>query len=306
MYKRTIQFTDKNNNSVKLNIEITRKTNHRDYETLVMLDQYDAMAVNGECSAALGAILDEIHPRTETQTKLVNLLREYNLNDLQPGTKEQQDYLKEKFPNGRRNVSYLEIHKILEDKGLFDSKYGRYEYGSAWLVKRLPTDLYKQLDKLCDDVKKEDVKYINSFIKDERISLGNKITESTIKQVMNKYGYQRQKAIPFIALCLECNIPTEYGEEVFMDEGESCYAMGGKVYYVGTKKELETIARRFIEDYTEIWQDAVANNMTNKGLEDFARSLVETEGFVGILNRYDGRSCNEYKIGNSIIYVTRG
>ena len=96
IYSRTVEFRDLNKNTctVNINIEHHSEDYRRNYENLEGLrDGYDELSMSGECGGSRGQVEDDIFPRTQYQTELLNIWEEYHLNGMQAGTKKQMEFI---------------------------------------------------------------------------------------------------------------------------------------------------------------------------------------------------------------------
>lgn len=97
--KKNVIFIDANNNRVTLEIEIStdgvgsgEKRNWEDL-SVIPVEKKKRLSIWGNMGGCSGQIYDNIAPRTEGQRKLIELLKEYHLNDMCAGTKLQTEYL---------------------------------------------------------------------------------------------------------------------------------------------------------------------------------------------------------------------
>lgn len=98
--KKNIVFIDANNNRVVIDIEISTdgvgSGEKRSWEDLsvIPVEKEKRLSILGNIGGSCGQVYDYIAPRTEGQQKLIELWREYHLNDMCPGTKLQTEYLR--------------------------------------------------------------------------------------------------------------------------------------------------------------------------------------------------------------------
>ena len=76
--KYNVSFLDAKNKRAKISIRINR----------------ERFSISGECNGSMGQCLDEITPRTKAQKDLIQLWKEFHLNDMNPGTEKQTEILK--------------------------------------------------------------------------------------------------------------------------------------------------------------------------------------------------------------------
>jgi hypothetical protein len=80
-------------------------------------------------------------PNNEKVKRLVEIWKEYHLNDLQAGTEKQMVALKNAPQiDYKAECLYLESIGLLIDNG--------YEYGSGWLFKTIPSDIIEEIKEL--------------------------------------------------------------------------------------------------------------------------------------------------------------
>lgn len=98
--KRNIVFTDNNNNRVELEIEITTQGvasgERKNWEDLSVVpdEKKKRLSIHGNMGGNCGQICNDIAPRTDNQQRLIQLWKEYHLNDMRAGTKTQMEYLR--------------------------------------------------------------------------------------------------------------------------------------------------------------------------------------------------------------------
>ena len=94
--------------------------------------------------------------------RIVNLWRNYHLNDCKPGTKAQMDAISNAIreltfddlmsgsaqPFLRPRASYVEVRTFLKRLGLFSDR--GYVYGNDWLIKPIPDDDIKFIQSLIE------------------------------------------------------------------------------------------------------------------------------------------------------------
>lgn len=76
--------------------------------------------------------------------KLFDVWERWHLNDMRPGTPQQEEVVREARRAGR--VSYVDAVKLLESHGLLIDN--GYRYGTAWLEEELPSEVVEYLESL--------------------------------------------------------------------------------------------------------------------------------------------------------------
>lgn len=110
------------------------------------------LSIMGLCKNSGGQNYDEIYDKYissnmefKNRDKLIRLIeiwKEYHLNDLTPGTLRQMEALKDK------NLDYTEAVEYLKELNLYiDSGYS---YGSAWLFKEIPNEIIIELNTIME------------------------------------------------------------------------------------------------------------------------------------------------------------
>lgn len=143
---------------------------------------------------------------------------------------------------------------------------------------------------LSDEEEKELLSIIHSIAKEE----------ADRKKVSNKEGgdywvsnlTKKEKALyEFLQL--------ERGDAQHIEDLGNCeFGIFGQIYFVGTRRELEKIAKERLTEESDLWQQAVANGDTELGLDDWADEVLESDGVGSVLSYYDGV---EYEWGKYII-----
>lgn len=108
---------------------------------------------NGDCAGSCGQIIisnpglvDAVSPAwtRETVNILTQVWDEWHLNDMRPGSPDQQAWLKS---SGNMDKSYVQQCALLAEAGLNPDKDG-YVYGSAWRFEPVPDAVLRWLDSL--------------------------------------------------------------------------------------------------------------------------------------------------------------
>ena len=82
-------------------------------------------------------------PNNNKLQRIVQIWREYHLNDMQAGTSKQMDALKNaEFVAG--NDWYGNACKFLESKGILTDN--GYEFGSGWIFQEIPKEILKEIE----------------------------------------------------------------------------------------------------------------------------------------------------------------
>lgn len=105
------------------------------------------LSITGHLKDSGGQNYDEIYnqyivgnpkfPKKAKLARIIEIWKEYHLNDLTPGTPKQMEALKGKSLEYKEAVEYLKTLKLDVDNG--------YSYGSAWLMTQIPHDIVAEL-----------------------------------------------------------------------------------------------------------------------------------------------------------------
>ena len=105
------------------------------------------LSIIGHLKDSSGQNYDEIYnqyivgnpefPKKAELARIIEIWKEYHLNDLTPGTPKQMEALKGKSLGYKEAVEYLKTLKLDVDNG--------YSYGSAWLMTQIPHNIVAEL-----------------------------------------------------------------------------------------------------------------------------------------------------------------
>ena len=105
------------------------------------------LSITGHLEDSGGQNYDEIYnqyivgnpefPKKAELARIIEIWKEYHLNDLTPGTPKQMEALKGKSLGYEEAVEYLKTLKLDVDNG--------YSYGSAWLMTQIPNGIVAEL-----------------------------------------------------------------------------------------------------------------------------------------------------------------
>lgn len=197
---------------------------------------------------------------------------------------------------------FLAIRGLYIDRG--------YRYGSEWLFLPIPKDICQRIDDLCrllqieEEELSQEIAVSNDF---DMSGDGFKATKSIVEKVMKMRNCVEYKAKRFIALGIRLQSTFSDLNDTFEEVEDCLYTANGIEYYIGTEEELYKIARnRLFNDgeYDHLWREAVAAKSTTDSLQDWLESVVDDDGWCGILNSWDG-TYKEYEIDKEWICVSR-
>lgn len=286
--KKNVRIIDKDN--VEFDIEFEVRTNN---------DGNITTSFSGDYGSGCGQVLDNINPRTEAQKKLVEYWNEYHLNDMHSGTPNQEKAVN-KWTDEGNTYDYTKVCEHLKAIGLYEDKdylvEGEpYKYGTGWLYKELPTGLIEDIENLFDILQEETDKYI------EEGDVVDSLNDDDINRYMEQaeeFGWKNDEAERAIAFC--------YNEGISLNElfthgsvGDNTIEYFGRIYYVDTVENLESIAYDMLES-EDFWQQAVAAGNTVQSKSDWLDYVVSSDGWATTLNGWDGEGY-EYTI-NGVDY----
>lgn len=197
---------------------------------------------------------------------------------------------------------FLAVRGLYIDRG--------YRYGSEWLYSPIPKDICQRIDDLCGLLQTEEEELSQEIAVPDDFDMsgdGFKATKSIVEKVMEMRGCVEYKAKRFIALGIRLQSTFSDLNDTFEEVEDCLYTANGIEYYVGTEEELYKIARnRLFNDgeYNHLWREAVAAKSTTDSLQDWLESVVDDDGWCGILNSWDG-TYKEYEIDKEWICVSR-
>lgn len=205
---------------------------------------------------------------------------------------------------------------MLKLAGLFKDR--GYEYGHGWLLKQLPEDIEDQINKLCDDIEKENAEMseqaasaMGDFEGADWTKNLSDIDESDdvkyLKALKDKADLDDARSR--IALALGKALGESAAEVVDCfdeDDASNClYKFGADEYYVGTLEEMESEAKSVMKDsYRDIWADSAKAGYTVDSFADWIDGTIEHDGFASILDHYDGEGLSA-KVDGKTYYICR-
>lgn len=218
------------------------------------------------------------------------------------------DGMKKTFFNDTHDSSDLYVkYLFLSMKGLYNDR--GYRYGHNWLYEPVPSDLKDVINNLFDDIEEDEVALSES--RETVFNMGAEdfvATPEIISQVTELRDCTEQEAERFIALGMHLGYTFGDLDASFevIDEDDCLYKADGQEYYCGTDDELKYVAECRMEDgdWDDIWREAVSAKQTEMGLKDWCKYVLDCDGWVNILNSWDGRS-EDYQVGSKYICVSR-
>lgn len=171
-----------------------------------------------------------------------------------------------------------------------------YIYGHKWLFDKVPEDIVEKINGICNDIEKDEEELTEKLV--AVFDMGDddfEATEEIVQKVMELRDCDKDEAERFIALGMELECTFGDLNATFEEESSSehIYVANGHRYHVGTDSELESVASDRVHndpEYEYFWREAVAAKSTTDGLEKWLDNIISIDGWVSILNHYDGCS----------------
>jgi hypothetical protein len=158
MMKKTFKFYNKwHRADIDIELIFGDGTNRKTIDLKPIYHKFYILSICGNlyknnglisCGQNLEEIL-EIFSDDELVQKLFHLWKEYHLNDLNPGTRAQQeriDSYKRNHPDW--NYDYTEALEVLKRFYLDEDRV--YVYGSNWLVKLIPDEIVSEIKNIIE------------------------------------------------------------------------------------------------------------------------------------------------------------
>lgn len=292
MYKRTVEFVDKNHQKFVVEIEIT---------------------IDGRLTMNSESGQGKFEPSTDAQTELRMIWDKYHLNDMKAGTPKQMKALAsdefKKFSEWHKdsnikktrsesleNHDYYTLAKaFLRSKGLEPD--GDYSYGSAWLTEELPESIQDRIDTACDTIEEEEEERKGESVKDW--------TDEALLAYINEhcsFASERDNELA-AALVRMFDLCVNDFDDIEIDDNR-CKVQGTD-YLAGTDDEMDVEWEADLDSYLEncVYPD-LPGNMQMYFNDDKWKSDAKMDGRANSLNHYDGNeeSC---KINDTEYYAYR-
>lgn len=183
----------------------------------------------------------------------------------------------------KRNNQIEKLQKTLDETNmqtmLFSEHKGEvYEYGTAWIHKELPKDLWTKLERNI-------IPYI------EKVYKLNRKTGGDWKDIGD---------YKIVALGKHLGIDPSEAEDDIKEIGDGTYSYCGTDYYVLTEDEAYDKCEEYLDD--ELWKMAVESDSTTLGKEEWVEYVISKDGYGHILNGHDGR---QYHDSDHDVYIMR-
>lgn len=178
-------------------------------------------------------------------------------------------------------------------KGLYVDR--GYKYGSEWLHTKIPTNIVGIVDNIISQIENEEAAL--SKLLNPVFDMGSEDFEADVDMLINVVELRDccfDEARCFIALgmCLKCTFGDLNDTFTIVDKDRCLYSAYGVEYYIGEEYELYDIAEKIVHEedseYKEGWKAAVASDSTTDSLNDWLDSIIQLDGWVSVLNHWDG------------------
>lgn len=128
--------------------------------SLEVKDGRQVFSASGDYAGSSGQCLDEIgaaYPNDPTVQEMVDVWREWHLNDMHAGTAEQEATIKRWIAEGN-TYEYGAVCRMLQSKGIYevpstcydipeDFEKATYKYGERWLYRAIPDSILQTIER---------------------------------------------------------------------------------------------------------------------------------------------------------------
>lgn len=193
---------------------------------------------------------------------------------------------------------FLALCGIYKDRG--------YRYGTSYIHIPTPDDIIETINDLCESIKDEENALTEELGCFDMGAEDFKATQEIMDQVMELRDCDEEEAEAFVALGIYLGFTFGDLNDTFESCGDCRYEAAGDEYYVGTEDQLESIAHDIVRsgDYEDLWRECVRAEKTLDGFYEWGDEVVTNDGWISILNRYDG-CYSQYNINGTYICVSR-
>jgi len=149
-------YSRQKRNAVEIEIELKYKDSAISFETLEAMHNVPVLSICGGFwnnthtdYVCAGQCIDEILEFVPTKQvrRIHELWKEYHLNDMQSGTKKQEEEVdKWREENNNHEWAYKEICAHLKSIGLYEDR--GYKYGTKWLYMPIPSEVLEEIKQL--------------------------------------------------------------------------------------------------------------------------------------------------------------
>ena len=186
---------------------------------------------------------------------------------------------------------FQEQFKIVAFKTMLYDKHPEtgepYQYGTSWLKRELPKDLWEQVETICKEIETDELERKNKYKGGSWKDLDPKT------QALGK----------FLKMT-----PKEAEENIEETKEDHEYTAEGIDYIVGTDSEVEEYCIDYLTNDTELYsmwvQDQIKQGNASgiKNIDNWADYVIRSNGYGQVLNRWDG---SEHYDSDLEIYVIR-
>jgi hypothetical protein len=99
----------------------------------------------GQCQQSIRKYIPsfELNIPKEQLLRILEVWDEWHLNDMEAGTKLQEEILVKHYGKKKRGYTYVDACNVLKKEGLYVDR--GYKYGSAWLLRILPEEIIEEI-----------------------------------------------------------------------------------------------------------------------------------------------------------------
>lgn len=187
-----------------------------------------------------------------------------------------EDYCIERF--------FLNLVSLNPDMG--------YIFGTEWLLQKIDN---KDVERVIEVAKLVEIEQLEQEIDEDEVR------ETFDEADTDGYRDDVVNAAKALAIAFGKRL-SDVLDELEEPRSGCLFTYGGNDYYIGTEDNITDEAMEYLTQDPFIWKECVANDGTQLGLEDWAKEVIDLDGFDSILNGYDG-TCKEYEIDGETIYV---
>lgn len=284
---RNVSFIDEDGEIANVHIELRIKNGKAQF------------AVTNDGASGCGQ--HDFKPRTAAQRKLLSLWNKYHLNDMHAGTVVQEEAIDEWKKKNPAHVSHDAIVSFLKSKKLYVHHLPDgtpYTYGSAWLYRDLPVDIWEQVESVCQSIEEEEEERRGT----EKIT--HDLTATHKDHIMRKLEEKHDDDAPRVyALALSLGLTVEEALND-CDVSEDDIEHGKRAYLVADEGTTEQIARDYVENTIDDVLDIPDNLRPYFDKEKYIDDCM-MDGYGHILNSWDGTEDTETVDGTTYYIIRR-
>ena len=125
IFKKSFKFTDEDNCVINIDVKVDKVTGaiyKRSFIDLSPMPEYLTLSITGKDGMSSGQIYDHIKPRLGSyQFQFKSFWKRYHLNEMQPGSNRQMNYLESCYEDDYKEVSSF-VNSMLDARGITKEK----------------------------------------------------------------------------------------------------------------------------------------------------------------------------------------